>query len=1793
MNKNDNTIKKIIFNKNPSIYSNENNENNKTIVFNKNNNETIYFGENENNNISENILSFVKKEDVIIEKELTYIDEKTIQDRYIPYIKEMEEQLLSEFPVTKQGLLSIQHKVQKNAIKIIENYNIAEQKKQLLDNNIEYNTVFDALQNNYDPKFIIPITTDKHIIYSRLSESDTSIENSTKEEDDKKEQNNIYFVDTFESDNQIIIINQKEQHQKLWEIEHKKSLNEITYIEYLNNINEVTKRYVPYNFENYSIKKKPLCDSIQKKKIHDSIILNYYNYDTIHWNYYKYDRNFVSNKNVYEEGKITTVDDLHLTRDDDINIVGLLFPSPYSEFPTTKFSEIAMIRDIISTADYSIIECQDKHNLKNENILYVYIDNSIPVINKIFINSFTILDSKKIRINKKLNITKGGTGKLYTLTKFPYDMYQIEKVNEKFVYTLSNSTYESSELNNNHNKIYLFDKNRINNKEFSEIIKNLFPTKDKIIDYLKNRLDYCSSFNDVNDILKIYNLDINQLEINQINIIKTILNKNLQKMLDNIEIYTKKEIENIHSMNNIPFLSDMFINHKNIISVYGNYPHYKKNYDNNRLRYKWIDSQKDDGLYYYLNYILYTYKSFDISFINKKIKDLSVVLKTLQKNDQYSSASLYQYQAILIKNKSECKELKLSDGNYVFMDNNLYVIINEKPVEVKNSKKGSIALINNELWNYQDNKWSKTTSFPKYEKIKYLCELKNLDLKTTKLDTFDTIYRQDTGCMSKTSFRMQEKIKELENQIQNLNDIQYYYEKDKNTKILKEKMENIKKKYFENSKYDSRIKNEITLNKIKINQSDIPKDKMSTLLSAISKINDFSKKMEYIFTILDKDGFIINNQVYSKKYKKPFNSNIICIHHTHLKKIEYSTSILEKQQLYNQLIELYSDGGESEKNNHTCKICGQFLISNDYDDTEGFDASGKIKKSREILSTEMDNNTDISDYLMDVDISDLTTVTKLLLDKGVSMNNIEDAKNIILFIDKNLCAQTGIKLSNNQVIMIAIDSIQKINKIITFKVYEKLKKMKIEKKSMKVDEYAEKGLFEKEYTIYREMKKNSIIISRFLISVQTSIPSIHIHNQISMCPFYSFDNEEGIIYMACVADKLKLVEFKNKTVVFDRFKEDIQKEYNEFLKLIYIKDLFEKKKKYTQSMSKKKVSQLNKQVDDISRSLNIEEPPTIQFNYKKTKENEILYRHYYLSNQIKKIVSDVIQKANITNTYTQSVELSCCTEIATDFIDFYEEIKARSEYVIQKDIDETYVLFDMLSYYIHYGSIHKVIMYDKNIFTGINNDAIVDDEKNTSSELIKSVFEIYVNEGYHIGTQREYVNDIDIKTGRKKSEILNRKYTMDDYQKLLRNIEKNNIKIPSPPRDIVFNERSLDELKKLSNEQLKNQIKILMNNICISLGKDNKFKDKYTYLFENFGNFYKKDIVSMNDIKTDRKTDRKTEIKYENELNNFKLNYIKTFYVDKLKKYISMIQNYEGNSYDDLEEKLSKIIDDELVLGEIQKEIFNKNQKLLPFFEKNTKSFFNTLEVTYTNKQIDNIRGIDHVYDKDYKKIKKFSNFTSNDAYNSMLYIFVKQLNDFILCDIETDKIVLNNEDLKNKKKYSISNKCTTICRFITVLFEELENDSEYNSCTTEQIDNMRIRDVVNYKINIFTKKDKIDFLSSIIQSKLDGKTSTKVGELDEQQDITNAEVMAEQNDIDKRDEIRAKLSQKLGRNVSNDEVTSFKNKYNERMNELEEYNIYNFDEQAKGADVLDKGHYGDEDVHDNEEFFYTNEMDS
>jgi hypothetical protein len=52
-------------------------------------------------------------------------------------------------------------------------------------------------------------------------------------------------------------------------------------------------------------------------------------------------------------------------------------------------------------------------------------------------------------------------------------------------------------------------------------------------------------------------------------------------------------------LNQFLFLSEQVLSHKNIRDTYGEYPYLNKNFDNDKLRYHWIENQRDNGIYYY------------------------------------------------------------------------------------------------------------------------------------------------------------------------------------------------------------------------------------------------------------------------------------------------------------------------------------------------------------------------------------------------------------------------------------------------------------------------------------------------------------------------------------------------------------------------------------------------------------------------------------------------------------------------------------------------------------------------------------------------------------------------------------------------------------------------------------------------------------------------------------------------------------------------------------------------------------------------------------------------------------------------------------------------------------------------------------------------------------------------------------------------------------------------------------------------------------------------------------------
>lgn len=1719
------------------INNNLNENNVKTIVFNENIENVVF------NNVEENIFekNIFENQNIIIEEEVAIKDENILYKDDIVYMGELINQLLSEFPVNQQDNKFIQKNVEDIAKKIIEVKNLGIKNDEMFKKNIEYNFINNIINDKFNLR-VIPITLDKHRIYAKLTDDENNFMNDNNL--------NIYFSESLENKDGIIEENQRTQMILLKSLGHECALEKFGYKEYLNKVSSIINPYVT--------KYKDKTESIGyiKNPKNDTHVLRYYDYDNIHWNTYKLKNDYILIKDVYNEvGKVKGLESTVFVKGDDANIVGFMILN--DKMPTKKFSEENIISKIVNLNNKILIECKD-HNLKEHDKIYIKDSNSVPLIDGIYEKSVLIIDKDNIELDINLKLIKDGNyGILFSQTKLQYDLYNITKdKKDEIEIKLIESKYNDNYIQN-HNKIYFFDTILITKNDYENIIKNILPSLNQILEYELTNLEKAYTFEDINNIIKKYDIKITDFKIEQFSIIKNIFLNNLEKISNNyLEDDENIEKRNIHNKKFLEddsyFLSNKYITNKQIEEVYGKYIHLGKPQDNKTLRLRWIEKQKDNGVIYYLNYILMQdRKNYNKNFIKNKIKELTDLLDNLESNfkkekninNKNKPSRLYKYQAYIITEFDEednFKNLKntLLDNTVVFYKDNLY-IWKGKLVKFENIEDNTLALVEDSIWFWKKDNWYKSNAIPKYENIKFLCELNNIDLSKYKLDSLDCFYRKDFGCHSKLFLRLHEnieKIKENLNNFKKLNDYQ-------NDNILLQ-INNLKKKLYSNSKFNknSEINDLNTVNQTNT-YAPIFNDKLSLLIKLIEQLTDNNIKLNIIYNLIEKDGLLIGNSIYSKKYNRIIP---ICGHFYYFKKIEYANSPANKIKFINELLNKFSDNGESEKNYHTCKSCGVVLLNNDYDETEGFSDSGMLKSSREIWKIEnlnIEESSDIKDYIKSSDLQD-RYFKEILLKYGLSMEDIEEAISISTFIIKNLFSKAGVKIHNNQLINIIIDSMQKIKSIIPYRIYKIKEIKKLQDKGFSkfnIEKIDQKDTFKIGYDRYYKIKKSSIITSRFLIAIQTSIPSIIRTSKSAICSFYSFDDDEGIIYMACLLDEMNIVLLKDKSKSMDIFKVSIQESYNDFISLPHIKELLNAKNTYLKELSIKKKNykfknEINDNLDVIIDAVEVGDEYNILIKsskniieFKKLK-NVLLNRLYFLAKNIRKSVKEVIQKSPISDSIIGPLETSCCMEDATNYLNYYYYIETQYNFPIKKYIDESKQISIYQKYFVNIGSIHKFLFLDKNKFCGIYNSAIVDNEVDTSEDLINSVFKVFVDTGPYAGNLREYVGNIDIKSGLSLHEIRSKKYSIEEYRILLRNIENKNIKYFNDKKEILFEKNKLDQLKKESLDKLDNEIINLVKNISIVLNKDNDFVQKYIDLFRNFGIF--------NERKNGDLLDEKNKIKNRELMNKQKLDYIKKFYITKLKKYLSIIKNNINKT--DISIDLSCTESDDIA-KELQKDIIKDNSKLLPFLNTEIQKYFLDLNINYSNDEINSIVGMDNIYDSKYEKIKQFSNFNFNDASNLLLYIFVIQLRNFIFCNEIFENNDIYNIDIKN-------NKCINICKFILILFEELESDNEiFKLCEdgSEGIKNSLKHDYIEIRLKKFYKEDTDESLNYL----LGRHTRVNLEELTEDKKESGEDDVEELGDIDIDVEI----------------------------NKMGDDGIFDLDSTPKGKEVIDQGaSYGD-----------------
>jgi hypothetical protein len=1471
-------------------------------------------------------------------------------------------------------------------------------------------------------------------------------------------------------DEYVILNDQRIQFKKLKKLDESK----LEFKEYLSEVNSLIKPYVINNGELESGIK------IELEKV--TQLLRQYNINTINWEKY-----VGLNGHSYNQNEINIdtgsfdCERKKLTKGEEVNIVGFLkLPTNtdnlYYKKNLDKFIEINNITNISFVKDKTLITIK-QHYLEKGDIIFVNNSNSVPSIDgKHIINDVVSKDIIEIDLNYH-DGTNGDRGDAYTLLVLSYRLHHIKKIINKWT-TNTDKTIINKRENRPVADIYMIE-SVVDDDEYMAVLDEIIPSHTEIIEDEMDVLAKCINYNAVAKVLLKFNIDIQNLDIKDFAIIKKLLAKSMHDVKTAKKHDKKEKIKKIENefITNTDFLyEDKYMKSDVIKKYYGGYPLFGSQYDNFRQRCRFIESQYDTGKLYY-NYILsHTNKD---SLRKCNIEKLKKGIKELKKE-------------LDIKTNKLENEKKLID--YIKKDNNDEYNSDNIKVEDLDIQKLQKYYFSNKCKNNTINRLE-----ARIELLKSLHSKIETIIKFSDSSYYNNFYKTI--------------ILESEQEL-----LRFIIKKDDTVPKLNSDDVSIK-----NTTKDS-IKN---INKIKNN-------KMTNIINRIYQEKDNNYKNYLLFKIIDKDGLLIDNYIYSKTYK----CKILCGHWVYHKQIYNTNNFGERDKLTNTLYGLYGDAGKFTDNKETCKYCGNTLGDRALDSVE-FNKQGKLSNPREVWSNEYD---DINYMLKDKRINyykDIGTdhFNKMMIDSGVKYSDLKIIEDISMII-KDISTKIGIELRNDDFLNCILDSYSNIIDIIRYDKYKireiiNLKSKGIEKE--KIIEMDESKYFKKMYKRMYITQKISYIISRILLAIQVAIPDYKRKKTIIKCVFDSYDGEEGFHYMACVVESMKF---------FDEIfaKKDQDEKLDKIRKtIIYCYRIYTNQPKL-----KKQIFIKYRYIKDIEENKKIE--PLQSMMFKKThitidKDFISTLKGAHDDNELKKLIGDYYAyRINISNNIQDIVNKYFLSKsnMGMDFIEevgegnnYYKSIKVENTDIIDL-IKQSHHLENCEPAILMRGSYSRIVVNNKYKYKTIDTFPSIGNV--TGDDIIKGVVSNYCYCGEYKGELHRFVgtdnNKTCIKCDKSIGDINKYEISEDEVGILLNTIENMNI---------VKKSIDIDTVKYKKTTTLDMNINKLYNNIK----KYNTHEKVYTVEYLNNVGLYKK-LYNIDNAKDDRGKIVIKQQLYNNGQEQLKI-YINTYF----RKYISMIKN--GNilnkqtlkidkTYPKIDKKkaIAKPDSEEKICTDIEKLLHSTMEEFHKFNE--NKTLFKLLEINETSDYIDTIDYESNKYDMKYKEVIYQSDFNEVDAYNLLLDLLFKNLNNFY-------KVVekkLGEEYLK------------TLTVFITTVFNKIENDNTIVDMTSESSASVElsIDAKKSYESAKLASKDSAEQkqYKKIIGETIDGDDMDDNGD-----DITGAE--AHDKIID--------IAKESNGDIADVDIDGFKYDYIDNKNE--EDNIEEDEELQDGSELMDE----------------------
>ncbi len=1813
-------------------------ERNNEETFEGNNEETLEGNVSEENNIFGNELNNVNYNNieneeknganVLVIEEDVYVEEtERFYKNDLIYLKELENEILATYPVSKQGLLFIQEESAKLAQELVDAKNDGLKRYEEYENGFDYPTIIDMYNNVYSNNWLIPVILDKHKIYSIVQE-DASKSGETSENNIDSEK---YITQSLEDEAGIIKDSQVVQHEKLWKVKHDSVLGRIDYKSYLRTIYKIQASYnsIPKSEENQI--------GYFTKLQNDALVLRYNDIDTVQWNSRKIQSDILSYKDSYNEetGRVSGIIPYSLIRGEDVQIVGFMLlnkPNDYNNqelFTHVSKDDInednplvkklicsSKITKITQVGDFIKIVAPN-HGLNAKSRIYIDKSNCVPNINGIKQHmNITIENENEFSIKSSIKLNVDGTyGEIYTPNKLVYDRYKIvynEQIDE-FQTKYENSTYQENKEENSHNKLYLFDDLIFKNKdEFRKILTKIVPTLDSIIERESDKLAQCYTIQDVEYVLERYHLKISNLKIDQFDFIKNILKSNLEKLHLQEELLKRESLNIFHITNKERFgdknffLSDLYITNENVTKYYGLYPHLNKSEDCVSARLIWLMEQRDHGIIFFSEMMKMFYGIFkeqhDINMIQNMIETYGNQSKNGEK--QLNKEIMIENQLRKNKNKNNKSCCQLYRYEYSSLKDL------EKEVSNEDISNGTLALIGHEVYTFDKNSesWSLTEIIPKYDKIEYLCTFNNTDLEELDIDTLDAVYRKDYGCHSRLYTRFKGRLTYVSQVHQDFLNLKRYVESNTYMDYFENQITKSIQKYYVESGVQvvEEIVEEEKVETVKYDALDI-------FIRKIYRLRDMDMQENYIYNLIEKDGLLIGMDLYSKKYKRKIDNQYICGHHVYKMRERKANDPKKKDQIIQNMFNLFGDEGEASSDVQTCRNCGKVLGTHKSDDVEGYTEAGQQIRSRDVWVADEEEaapqtvaDLETYDPKMKYIDCDSKEFRQIFLEKGFKSEDIQNAKDICTFVQKNMCSKTGIMLNEFDTISIIIDSLEKIRNIPNFKDYTQHEaKLLMSNKGFKpemIKRMLEEGVFLKNYGIYQRIQYASIIASRFLITVQTAIPDYQFSTKLSPCAFTSFEGIDGIQYISCLLLEMGTLATKgNKDEMMKSCMSYVETNYNDFRKSTAINQLYMKKREYKMEISKKVSSFNTSFIEDVSVVYEDKGalPNNFVENVLSTKDTEKYYQMWkhrinYLNQELRKIYMTVYNETQLRDVNPESgmgisiVEKACCDEYLDEYMGFIYYVESKSGNVsfggMIQEVRELYKLKYLF---------HQRGTYSRAITSGpvtdsyfSNNLPIYVNPQHSTLDLITEKFLMYVDEGPYIGTLRYYVgigkDKRDTKSGKLYDEIVSKVYTNEEYEILLNNIalqKQNNLDL------YTYQIYDTLDLKSNANNLKDKEIEKLMKSLTTILGKsgNKEFQDKYTDLLYNIG--YYQYFMKLNE-KEKKNVSKKMNIKNNEELIHMRLHYLKKCYNDYLRKYLAMIKNGKSRikELENVEdEQFLSFEDNEYISKEVQSFIYNAYEPLEQFYEPSVQIYFKNIKLKYTAQIIDSIYGEDDIHDSQYKKIMKHSNFSFRDASEIIHYLFVKELNNLILCSSDNDESDEEIDESAGEENItlnaaSMDTQCKYRCMFIQFILDKMLDDIDLFDISTKDIE--KIKNAKNYSYleeleKALNASDEDEgYFTKQLQFTLLGKVSrTALPEEGAGEEISEAEMKTQETMDEFVDKAKADYLLKYGTEMPSDMLETAKEEYmdklyNEELAEHENENVQDGEGEYGGVMV-------------------------